>query len=321
MAGGFFGNIELLTRFGWVAADQIVVGDSVATWDSDTSEVRVGELVSKTVEHVTAANVVFLRGTYMEQKVAESQRVWGSKFLYSEVGHEPRWIRVQERVQSEGGYDRVCVSGFHYGSGCGLSTEEVSVAGLLYSRTITGAEKSIVFDVALNGTDRSYKIEKTLRRLAEKFPEDVEIVETEKSVTFNVSGLCFRRINDFYQSIYLGHEKAYEILWTMSLVEKNVFLWFAVHGQDSRVQRYGWCVDVGSEAGAVWLQTLAALAGMKSSSYSAGERFVVSIQQEAEVKPFIEEHFVDTDSLVRISVNSEGFLARQAGTIFVAANS
>ena len=321
MAGGFFENIELLTNSGWVSADRLVEGDSVVVWEPDSCEIHAGKLVSKTVEDLEATPVVSLRGAYIKQSMVDGQRVWGSKLLYSEVGHEPRWVRVQQGVQNENEYDRVCVSGFHYGSGCGLSVEEVAVVGLLYCGAAVSGDNSIVVNVVLEDTDRSYKIQKTLGRLAEKFPDSVDVAQTSESAVFHISGTCFRRIKNVYQVILFGEKEAYELLWSMSLVEKNVFVWFAVHGQKNKEQRYGWCTVTENEHCAVWLQTLAALSGMKSSCYRTSKGFVVSIQQEAEVKSFIEKKFIDAGRLFQISVNSDGFLARQEGTIFVAANS
>lgn len=319
--GGLVGSFDLLTEHGWVDASDVLAGEKVAVWDPETSAITQGVLNKKLVEEVRQVAVVNLNGIYTQQRLAANQNVWGEVLERSEGGHEPRWVRVKRRATDMEKSDVVLVSGFHSGEGCGLSREQVAVVGLVWAGMATMTDDTVVVSHQVESTDRSTRITGMLQRLAVQFPEDIRMVETDGHLECVISGKCALDVMDFYNAVSVGDSGGYEALWSMSLVEKNVFVWFSIHGQDDEMLRRSWCTVAPTAAGADWLRSLVTLTGFKSSAYVSHDATVVSVQQEARVNTNRADSSETEDIVIHVSVDAGGFLVRQDNTIFVAANS
>jgi len=322
---------EILTEMGWKLGTQVQQGERVMCWDPNTEVLTLMPVEEKTLAPFDGEMVCFVNDN-TDQMLTPNHRVYKrSRIRQVQDGirvafFEPSWSVVEAAEINRWNPINLPLSGYHEGPGLDETPHYAELLAWIWTE---GG-----FDQIGNGV-RIYQS----TRVGGEGHEHVDMIDTllKRLVPGHKH---YTRERSYRGRPYVEHtwfftgdvadrvrkdlpnkHPTYDLLWRMTLEEKDVFMWTALCGDGSEVNKQFYQKD---PADREWYQTLVHMMGWqarindKKNCVSLHENPQTQLQRRHLTK-HDRQRYVGNVWCVRVPTGA--FVARRNGRIFITGNS
>lgn len=324
-------DAEILTESGWKPGLEVANGDRVAQWDPETGKITLAA-VQETFRAPWDGPMRVLRSSDTDQLLTPNHRVYHRpRKRQSQDGQRVSWFEDTWEVAEAGNLStwntiKLPTGGLHHGEGIG-GVDYAALLGWVW--TEGGFDHSgsgvRIYQSSVN-LSKCEVIASLLDRVTAHKRYDRDRIYKGRTYTestwFFTGDLAAKVRNDLP-----GKRPTYDLLWRMTMEEKQAFLDAAMLGDGSGVGSKSPQFHQQYEDDLIWLQTLLALIGRAGTVYMRPNRSGghvnlrstgVTELQGMHLKDS-EEHYTGEVWCVRVPTGA--FVARRSGKVFITGNS
>lgn len=321
-------DVEILTESGWRRGIDVPEGDRIAQWDATNSEISLAE-VQRTYRAPWRGNLVKFANSDTDQALTPNHRVWHRGVLWK------RWSDYRVREASEVSRRSPCrlpLAGLHDGPGIG-GTDYAALLGWVW--TEGGFDRSGTGVRIYQSTTNQAKVDE-IASLMDRVGPHKRYDQARSHTRRNgeryeytaVTWFFTRELAERVRADLPGKHPRYDLMWRMTLAEKQAFIDSALKGDGSRGSGGSWTFYQDGAEDREWFATLLALVGWRghlSARKPPRSGGSVSVSQRPDTTISTAKlrngHEWYEGDVWCVQVPTGAFVARRHGKVFITGNS